>query len=230
MTIYCGRPRNENTDRQSQDSHAFERELGEVDWDSPSVKGIIVNFVCRNILWGTWVTHHFYAIVKGPDAPERAKGADAPAGAGGGSVSASERRGAPSIEDGSGSSGVGREPEGDEGDEEGEGSGCFKRLSPIKRRVKQEGKSRVGCGEGVPDSGDNEEEGAEMAATEGGWYSLDSRLPKPQRLGGTRGLLAHLAWEVREHHGHVFVVDKGLEAADGCGDDLGQELGVVSYA
>lgn len=46
------------------------------------------------------------------------------------------------------------------------------------------------------------------------WYSLDSRIPKPQRFGGTSGLVAHLAWEVREHHGHVFVVEDGGEGAD----------------
>lgn len=45
------------------------------------------------------------------------------------------------------------------------------------------------------------------------WYSLDSTLRKPLRLGGTSGLMAHLSSEVRDHHGHVFIVDDGVEGA-----------------
>lgn len=183
--------------------------------------GIIVNFVCRNLFWGTWVTHHFYAIVKGPDTLEGAKGAP---GAGGGGVSGSEGE-ARSIEDG-GSGGVGQGG-GESGEEEGESR--FKRLGPASRRAKQETQNRDGSGEGVSDGGGGGGGGKEGSERATGlvWYSLDSRLPKPQRLGGRRGLMAHLAWEVREHHGHVFVVRKGLEAEDDCSDDRGQNLASV---
>lgn len=175
-----------------------------------------MNFVCRNLLWGTWVTHHFYAIVKGPDTPERAKGAPE---AEGGSVSAATGE-ARSIEDGGGG-----------GSDEEERGGCFKRLSPVKRRAKYGAPGRDGGGEGASDGGGGGggvEEGAE-GTTGAVWFSLDSRLPKPQRLGGKRGLLAHLAWEVREHHGHVFVVGKGLPAEEEreYSDDRAQNLAAV---
>lgn len=197
----------------SQDPSAFELALAEVDWESASVVGIIVNFVCRNLLWGTWVTHHFYAIVKGRDTLKSAE--DAP-GAERGGVPASEGENR-SVEDGGGGGGVGLG--GGESDGEEGGGGCFKRLSPGKRRAKMAARSRDGGGGG---SGDGEEklEGATRAV----WYSLDSRLLKPQRLGRRRGLLAHLAWEVREHHGHVFVVGKGIEARDERSDDDGTNL------
>ncbi|CAM9993864.1 unnamed protein product, partial [Ectocarpus sp. 4 AP-2014] len=59
------------------------------------------------------------------------------------------------------------------------------------------------------------------------WYSLDSRIPKPQRLGGTRDLVKHLAWEVREHHGHVFVVGEGVEEVVRVGNDNDGHVGTA---
>lgn len=195
--------------------------------------GIIVNFVCRNLLWGAWVTHHFYAIVKGPpdkllDGADEGGAPGSPAeegGSRGGAALEGGGAGGVSVEDGRsvgrGSDG-GRGGRGDCDDKEGKSSSCFERLSPGSRRAKRRAQSRDGGGRGGSGStspsagtggGDGDERGVEaMAAAGTVWYSLDSRLSKPQRLGGTRGLLAHLSWEVREHHGHVFVVGNGVEA------------------
>lgn len=74
----------------------------------------------------------------------------------------------------------------------------------------------IGAGEGVRavernrGGGEDDEERIINGTV---WYSLDSRLPKPLRLGGTSGLMAHLSSEIREHHGHVFVVGNGVEEA-----------------
>lgn len=53
------------TNTYHQDPDAFAVGLGNV--DANTVKGIVVNFVSRTLLWGAWVNHHFYAIVREPD-------------------------------------------------------------------------------------------------------------------------------------------------------------------
>lgn len=145
----------------------------QADLESSSIRGIIVNFVCRSLLWGTWVFHHFYAIVKGPDKLEEECGQQNASVAKKGG-----RRGCKDLTVG-----------------EGGGGGS--------RPVDHSG-GHDGGGEGVGGKTNN-----------GGtvWYCLDSTLRKPLRLGGTSGLMAHLSSEVREHHGHVFVVDDGVEGA-----------------
>lgn len=185
-----------------------------MDWDSASIRGVIVNFVCRSLLWGSWVTHHFYAIVKakGPGddgcddglSPGGGEGGPQTAAAGGG-------RGATSnLECGTGASADG-EFQGDAGEE----TGCFEKLSPSRRRGKDNrARTRNRTSSNQGSCCDSEGVGGGLA-----WYSLDSRIPKPQRLGGRRGLVEHLAWEVREHHGHVFVVDDGVEEVTGVGND-----------
>lgn len=76
--------------------------------------------------------------------------------------------------------------------------------------TKERGVEGVNHGEGGPE----EKEGGGRVRTSGAtmlWYSLDSRLSVPQRLGGTAELLQHLLWEARDHKGHIFVVSHGRE-------------------
>lgn len=92
-----------------------------------------------------------------------------------------------------------------EGGRETSRNPCFRR----KRQSTPLGDGRGAFGhEGESVIGALGSEGADEATEREGavWYSLDSRLPRPQRLGGKGGLVAHLSWEARENHGHVFVV------------------------
>ncbi|CAN0370149.1 unnamed protein product [Ectocarpus sp. 6 AP-2014] len=208
---------------------AFELALARVDWDSASIRGVIVNFVCRSLLWGSWVTHHFYAIVKakGPGdgddglSPGDGEGAPQAATSGGGGATRHLERGGVGVGVGVG---TGASADGEREGNAGEQTGCFEKLSPSRRRGKDNrartrNRSSSNQGSCCGSNGG----GAGGAA----WYSLDSRIPKPQRLGGTRGLVEHLAWEVREHHGHVFVVGEGAEEVAGVGHDNDGRVGTA---
>lgn len=175
------------------------------------MRGIIVNFVCRSLLWGTWVSHHFYAIVKGPatlgvsDAATGTAGEATAevAGAGGG---AGER--ASEKDDKMTRTCLGRAPRRSAG-----------LVNEWPHQSADAGRGNGGSAATLENNtGRNYNEAVGRKSGTHEWYSLDSRLPKPRRLGGAEGLMAHLAWEVRENHGHVFVVCDGRE--EGCNDDL----------
>ncbi|CAM9345964.1 unnamed protein product [Ectocarpus sp. 12 AP-2014] len=213
----------------AKDPSAFELALARVDWDSASIRGVIVNFVCRSLLWGSWVTHHFYAIVKakGPGdgddglSPGGGEGGaqNAPAG-GGGSTKHLECGGGGGV-------GTGASADGDREGDAGEQTGCSEKLSPSRRRGKYnqaQTRNRTSSNQGSCCGSDG---GGAGGAGGAAWYSLDSRIPEPQRLGGTRGLVEHLAWEVREHHGHVFVVGEGAEEVAGVGNDNDGHVGTA---
>eukprot|EP00904_Undaria_pinnatifida_P006346 jgi/Undpi1/2841/HiC_scaffold_14.g06218.m1 len=189
---------------------AFKLALTEAVSSSPSPRGIIVNYVSQRRLWGAWVNHHFYAIVRAPDNLNADKNISSTTNSGnarcwglgkihsGGEGAAST---SPARKKSSREVDIGHR--GDEGDISGGG-----------------GDERTGSGGG---GGDGSWGGGEVGNGGGGrdgcgerlappvWYSFDSNLGEPRRLGGTRGLLAHLAREVRDNNGHVFVVHDGLE-------------------
>lgn len=175
------------------------------------MRGIIVNFVCRNLLWGAWVSHHFYAIVKGP---ATLGVSDAATGTGG--EPTAEVTGA------GGGAGERASEKVDEMTRACLGQAPRRSAGLANERPRQwAGTGRGNGGSAAApenDTGGNSNEAVGRKAGTHEWYSLDSRLPKPRRLGGAEGLMAHLAWEVREHHGHVFVVCDGRE--EGCNDDL----------
>ncbi|CAN0394532.1 unnamed protein product, partial [Ectocarpus fasciculatus] len=213
-----------------QDPSAFELALARVNWDSASIRGVIVNFVCRSLLWGSWVTHHFYAIVKGKGPGDDDDDDDdgvspARGGEGGLQTAAAEGGGGTTrhLECGAGGVvGTGENADGGREGDDGEETGCLEKLSPLRRRGKNNrARNRNSSDQGSCCAASGTGAGSDGGGATGGaaWYSLDSRIPKPQRLGGTRGLVEHLAWEVREHHGHVFVIGGGAEAVAGVGDD-----------
>lgn len=206
-----------------QDPSAFELALAEAALEDPSVRGIIVNFVCRTLLWGAWVSHHFYAIVKGPAMLVGASDA----AAAGTRAEEGEEATAEVVagEAARGSAGEGASEEGDSATR-----ACLGRPTRRSARLASEPQrpspdAGLGNRGGVAAAAQAAEAGGDSGEATTGrkagaqeWYSLDSRLQKPKRLGGAASLMAHLAWEVREHHGHVFVVCDGRE--EGCNDDL----------
>ncbi|CAM9377505.1 unnamed protein product [Laminaria digitata] len=190
---------------------AFELALTEAVSSSPSPRGIIVNYVSQRRLWGAWVNHHFYAIISlgGGGIGGDGGGGGVDGGVSGG-VGGGGGGGGGGIDDGDGDGGGGSGGGGGDsggvggGDSGGDdGGGCS---------------GGVGCGGGGHPQNHECIESAVSVGGDGGgvappaWYSLDSSLVQPKRLGGTRGLLAHLLREVRENNGHVFVVHDGLEA------------------
>lgn len=83
-----------------------------------------------------------------------------------------------------------------------DGGGASVLASPIGQ---QGGGGGKGGGEGKTISGDYV------------WYSLDSMLRAPKRIGSKAQLLEHLLREAREHNGHVFIVSQ--EESQGRDDD-----------
>lgn len=137
--------------------------------------------------------------MKGPDTT--VDGSYAPSGAA--EKESGEAEGAVAGGVGRGGGAAGRNPAASEDAAQGTCLGRSRQsLRLATQREHAAGEGGNGCASGS-NSGDRR--GARA------WYSLDSGLRVPKRLGATNGLMAHLAWEVREHHGHVFVVCDGLE-------------------
>lgn len=185
-----------------QDPSAFELALAEAALDAPSVVGIIVNFVCKKLLWGAWVSNHFYAIIKGPAKTGARSATSAKMGL--------HVKEASTVEDNTAVSGHCGCSDEAASSKTTEAAMTMQTLStgqehlphPALRRQQQPGDilTTHSSSNGMSD------DSGRYTGVERKWFSLDSRLKAPQRLGETPDLLAHLAQEVREHHGHVFVV------------------------